>query len=123
MKIFKGSYRMNIYEYDDFRLYLKDRYQEKCANDPTYSYRKFAVEATFTNPGFLNDIIKGRRKLSNEAIEKMIKVFHLSEIEAEFFRLLVAYRQTKDEERQQELYRRILFRRHHNLAQLFLSQV
>ena len=102
---------MNIYEYDDFRLYLKDRYQKKCIDDPDYSFRKFAAEASFTNPGFLNDVIKGRRKLSRDATEKMVAVFELSEIEAEFFRLLVAYRQSKKETEQQELYRKILFRR------------
>ena len=102
---------MNIYEYDDFRLYLKDRYNERCAADPGYSYRKFAAEASFTNPGLLNDIIKGRRKLSRDAMEKMIAVFSLNEIEAEFFRILVAYRQAKKEDIRQELYHRILFRR------------
>ncbi len=102
---------MNIYEYDDFRLYLKDRYEEKCRADPSYTYRKFAAEAGFTNPGFLNDVIKGRRKLSQDATQKMIKVFDMSETEAEFFRLLVAYRQAKNEERRQEIYRKILFRR------------
>ncbi len=102
---------MNIYEYDDFRLYLQDRYKEKCKEDPVYSYRKFAADAAIANPGFLNDVIKGRRKLSRDAVEKMVKVFALSEIEAEFFRLLVAYRQVKEGDRQQELYRRILFRR------------
>lgn len=102
---------MNIYEYDDFRLYLQHRYEQCCKADPSYTYRKFAAEASFTNPGFLNDVIKGRRKLSRDAVEKMVRAFALSEIEAEFFRLLVAYRQSKLPERQQELYRKILFRR------------
>ncbi len=102
---------MHIHEYDDFRLYLRDRYEKKRADDPTYSYRKFAAEASFTNPGFLNDVIKGRRKLSRDATLKMIRAFRLSEIEAEFFRLLVEYRQEKSEEKRRELYRKILFRR------------
>jgi len=102
---------MNIYEYDDFRIYLKDRYNERCATDPSYSYRKFAAEALFTNPGFLNDIIKGRRKLSRDASEKMIRAFTLSEIEAEFFRLLVQYRQAKNDDDRSEVYKRLVFRR------------
>jgi uncharacterized protein (TIGR02147 family) len=102
---------MDIYEYDDFRIFLKDRYDEKCGNDLSYSFRKFASEAGFSNPGFLNDVIKGRRKLSRDATEKMITVFTLSDIEAEFFRLLVAYRQTKNEEERQNLYKKIVFRR------------
>jgi uncharacterized protein (TIGR02147 family) len=102
---------MNIYEYDDFRIYLKDRYEDRCRQDPDYSYRRFAADAGITNPGFLNDVIKGRRKLSRDAIEKMVVAFTLSDIEAEFFRMLVAYRQAKDEALQQEIYKKILFRR------------
>lgn len=102
---------MNIYEYDDFRIYLKDSYDAKCSSDPSYSYRKFASEAGFTNPGFLNDVIKGRRKLSRGALEKMVAVFGLSDIEAEFFRLLVAYRQAKSGDERQGLYKKIVFRR------------
>jgi len=102
---------MNIYEYDDFRLYLKDRYETKCNEEPGYSYRKFAADAGLTNPGFLNDVIKGRRKLSRDATAKMIAVFDLSDIEADFFRLLVAYRQSKKPEEQQTLYKKIVFRR------------
>lgn len=105
------SIPLNIYEYDDFRTYLKDRYNQRCSSDPLYSYRKFAAEALFTNPGFLNDIIKGRRKLSRDASEKMIRAFALSEIEAEFFRLLVQYRQAKSDDARNELYKKLVFRR------------
>jgi uncharacterized protein (TIGR02147 family) len=41
----------------------------------------------------------------------MIAVFTLSEVEAEFFRMLVAYRQSKDGAQQQGIYKKILFRR------------
>lgn len=110
---------MNIYEYDDFRLYLKHRYEQRCKEEPSYTYRKFAAQASFSNPGFLGDVIKGRRKLSREAVEKMVRVFDLSEIESDFFRLLVAYRQSKKEQERQELYRKIIFRRNRsNFARL-----
>ena len=102
---------MNIYEYDDFRRYLQERYRQLCVGDASYSYRRFAADAGFTNPGFLNDVIKGRRKLSRDAVEKMVKVFSLSEVEAEFFRLLVAYRQARSEEQRNELYKKLVFRR------------
>lgn len=101
----------NIYEYDDFRLFLRDRFREKCEMDSSFSHRRFAREAGFSNPGFLNDVIKGRRKLSRQAVEKMISGFSLSLSEAEFFKLLVNYRQTPDEEKKQKFYSQIVFRR------------
>ena len=106
---------IDIYQYDDYRLYLKDSYELKFSEDPSYSYRKFAKEAGFTNPGFLNDVIKGKRKLSAEAREKMVKVFSLSTVEAEFFRLLVEYSQIRKPDIKQQIYSRIVFRRNRSL--------
>lgn len=102
---------MNIYEFDDYRLFLQRRFEEKIKEDPSCTHRRFAKEAGFSNPGFLNDVIKGRRKLSKDATEKMIAGFSLSQVEAEFFRLLVSYGQCKDPEEKQQLYSQIVFRR------------
>jgi uncharacterized protein (TIGR02147 family) len=102
---------IDIYRYDDYRAFCADAYRAKKASRPKYTYRRFAAEAGFSNPGFLNDVIKGRRKLSADATEKMIAAFGLAENEAHYFRILVEYVQTKNEERRRELYRNILSRR------------
>lgn len=62
--------KISIYKYDDFRMFLKDKYEEMKQIDPSCSARNFARKAGFTNPGFLNDVIKGRRNLSLEARKK-----------------------------------------------------
>lgn len=102
---------MNIYEYDNYRQYLSDHYSTMIGKEPSFSHRKFAKLAGFTNPGFLNDVIKGRRKLSREATEKMVQAFSLTLTEAEFFRLLVEYEQAKNAGHKQEIYKQIVFRR------------
>jgi uncharacterized protein (TIGR02147 family) len=101
----------DIYQYDDFRLYIKDCYQAKASSVPKYSYRKFAREAGFTNPGYINDVIKGRRKLSRDAVEKVIRIFDIPQKEVDFFKLLVQYGQVKKEMEKEKLYQQILFRR------------
>ena len=102
---------IDIYKYDDFRQYLADCYTDKCSQRKKYSYRKFAAEAGFTNPGYLNDVIKGRRQLSTSAIEKIIKVFEIAPTDEEFFRLLVSYGQAKKTDTKDVLYKKLLFRR------------
>ncbi|MDG5813795.1 TIGR02147 family protein [Chitinispirillales bacterium ANBcel5] len=102
---------MNIYGYDDYRVYLRDRYRQKTLADPTYSQRRFAREAGFSNPGFLNDVIKGRRKLSVAATEKMISVFSLSVAEAQYLKLLVKYNHTSDSDEKRKVYSKLVFRR------------
>jgi len=102
---------LHIYAYDDFRLYLRDRYNFLKQEHPSYTARSFACKAGFSNPGFYNDVIKGRRKLSPEARKKITSVFGLSGNEVEYFNLLVDYGQAKKENLRQEIYNRIVFRR------------
>ncbi len=101
----------NIYQYDDFREFIRQCFFYKQSIQPKYSHRKFAAEAGFTNPGYLNDVIKGRRQLSKSAQEKIIKVFNIHPSEEEFFRLIVEYGQCKKLKTKDELYQKILFRR------------
>jgi uncharacterized protein (TIGR02147 family) len=101
----------NIYLYDDFRLFLKDTFQARKDVDSDYSYRKFAREAGISNPGYLLDVIVGKRTLSDVALDKTTKAFELGEAEIEFFKLLVEFGQTKKETARQEFYQEILYRR------------
>jgi uncharacterized protein (TIGR02147 family) len=54
---------MDLYQYEDYHHYLKDRFDEE-SSAPSFSWRKFSRESGISNPGYLNDVIKGRRKLS-----------------------------------------------------------
>lgn len=106
-----GKAVVNIYAYDDFRLFLKDRYEMWKQQNPEDSVRGFARKAGFSNPGFLNDVIKGQRTISPQSSAKFVAVFGLEEREAEYFNLLIKYSRTAKEPLRQELYRKILFRR------------
>ncbi len=102
---------MDIYQYDDFRTFLSDSYARKKVQDPKYSHRKFAREAGFANPGYLNDVIKGFKPLSENAVDKMSAVFGLKANEIEFLKLLVEYGQARSEEKKAAVYKQILSRR------------
>ncbi len=106
-----GKSEVDIYAYDDFRLFLKDRYEAWMRLDTEGSVRGFARKAGFSNPGFMNDVIQGRRTLSPDSSEKIVAVFGLEEREADYFKLLIKYSRVKDPSLRQELYRKILFRR------------
>lgn len=107
---------MDVYQYEDFRKFLEDSFEEKRkdrldAGGGKYTHRLLAAEAGFSNPGYFNDVIKGRRPLSGKAMDKLIGVFGLKAGEAEYFRLLCAYGQGKDAAERQEIYQQMLFRR------------
>jgi len=102
---------IDIYHYDDYRRYLAARFEQRRQQIPRYSHRRFAAEAGFSNPGFLGDVIAGRRNLSTAAREKMVAAFGLNPSEAEYFNVLVAYNQAKKETQRQRHYQNLLYRR------------
>lgn len=106
---------MDVYGYEDYRKFLAESFEEKrkapAAEGGKYTHRRLAAEAGFSNPGFFNDVIKGRRSLSEAAQDKLAAAFGLKGGEAEYFKLLVAYGQSKDPQERDELYRQMLFRR------------
>jgi uncharacterized protein (TIGR02147 family) len=101
----------NIYRYDDFRTFLKDAFNYRKEQDGDYSYRKFAKDAGIANPGYLLDVIVGKRTLSDNAAQKTVTAFELNEAEGEFFKLLVDFGQSKKDGKRQEIYQEILYRR------------
>jgi uncharacterized protein (TIGR02147 family) len=101
----------DIYQFDDFRAFLKECFDAKVRAEGKYSQRRFAREAGFSNPGYYNDVLKGFKPLSENAVEKMSKVFGLKANETEFLKLLTQYGQARTEERKSRVYKQILSRR------------
>ena len=73
MKAAARNKAINIYAYDDFRLYLDDRYEALKKSDPDCSARNFARAAGFSNPGFFNDVIKGRRHAFKRRTQETVR--------------------------------------------------
>jgi uncharacterized protein (TIGR02147 family) len=103
--------RPNVYQYDDFRAFLKAAFEFLKTNDPEYSYRKFAREAGITNPGYLLDVIIGKRTLSRNQAIKMAPVFGMNEAETEFFLRLAEFGQARRDPDRQEIYQDLMQRR------------
>jgi uncharacterized protein (TIGR02147 family) len=56
-----GNARPNVYQYDDFRVFLRDAFEAKKVAEPGYSHRKFAAAAGIANPGYLLDVTLRKR--------------------------------------------------------------
>jgi hypothetical protein len=86
----------DVTEYEDYRAYMRDRFAELQARMPAFSQRGLARKAGIANPGFFNEVIKGRRRLSPAAAAKMALGLELSTWEAEYFSALVEYAETRE---------------------------
>lgn len=102
---------MDIYAYEDYRAYLKDSFLERKAHDPEFTHRRLATLGGIANPGFFNEVVKGRRDLTEEAAGKFCRAFGWKENESEYFKLLVSHNQSRDTEEKDEILRKMSIRR------------
>ncbi len=86
---------ISIFEYTDFRLFLRDHYLHKKKTQIGYSFRVFSRLAGLKSPNFLKLVIENKRNLSDEGIACFAKALKLSDREKNHFRNLVYLNQSK----------------------------
>jgi uncharacterized protein (TIGR02147 family) len=96
-----------IFQYTNFRSFLKDYYEEKKALEG-YTYRDFSKSAGMNSSSWLLHLIKGTKNLSNGSILKVTKTLGLTGSDAEYFEVLVHFTQAKDNDTRDYFYRKML---------------
>lgn len=84
-----------IFEYMDYRVFLKDYLQEKRAANPNFSQRLACRKIGLKSPGHLSQIMGGKANISLTLGERIIDFLGLKAKEGEYFRRLVLYCQAK----------------------------
>src|SRR5687767_5975132 len=92
------KFKKSVFEYDNYRVFLKDVYEHARKLDKKYSYRYFAKIAGFQTSNFMMLVIKGQRNLTKDSAEKFAKGLKLSKEEKEFFKNLVFFNQASNHE-------------------------
>lgn len=100
--------RKSIYEYDNYRDFLKDAYFDLKQTKKAFSFRYFSKLAGFTSPNMLKRVIDGQRNLTEDSIEKFATALKLNKGEGLFFRNLVRLNQAKTVDEKQFYTREIL---------------
>ncbi|MBN1576493.1 MAG: TIGR02147 family protein [Chitinispirillaceae bacterium] len=86
---------INIFEYQNFRTYLKDYYNDQKARKKNFSYRYFSEKAGVNTPSFLYYVIENKRNLTESSVLKISQAIGLSREEADYFENLVFFNQAK----------------------------
>jgi uncharacterized protein (TIGR02147 family) len=93
---------LNIFEYTDYKEYLKQYYQEKKEETPQFSYQLLSQKAGIKNRGYIyNTIHKPERTFNTAHCFKLSKALGHTKKEAEYFENIVNYANfvhLKDEE-------------------------
>jgi uncharacterized protein (TIGR02147 family) len=97
-----------LFEYQNFREYLRDYYAEQKASKKYFSYRYFAEKAGVNTPTFLLYIIEGKRNLTKSSIVKVSRAIGHSRDEADYFEHLVFFNQAATIEEKTHFYSRLI---------------
>jgi uncharacterized protein (TIGR02147 family) len=97
-----------VYDYRDYRAFLKDTWKYRKKQKAHFSYRLFSKKAGFSSPNFLKLVIDGQRNLTNESVAKIARGFDLKKQEREFFENLVFMNQAADLEEKNHYYRKMM---------------
>ena len=88
-----GQIGPNIFDYLDPVLYLNDYFEYRKEKNPRFSQRMFAHKVGIKSSGFICDVLKGRRKLTQVQIDNFLKGMELKDVEEQYFRGMVMYSQ------------------------------
>jgi len=100
--------RPSVYIYNDYRKFLLEIFEFTKLTNSTMSYRAFSLRAGFKSPNYLKMVINGSRNLTPPSIRKVVKIFNLSEKEAQHFEKLVQFNQAKDPETKKDAAKEII---------------
>jgi uncharacterized protein (TIGR02147 family) len=96
-----------IYEYTDYRKYLRDFHAAQKAKNQWYSYQIMAKKAGFRSKSFIAEIINGQKNLSKEGIFRIAKACGIKGKAFAFFELLVAFNQAKTTEQRNHFFTKL----------------
>jgi uncharacterized protein (TIGR02147 family) len=86
---------IRIFDYADYRQFLKDRFAELKGRNPNLSHRWLARKAEVNSSAFFKMIMDGQRNLTKQSIYKVCLAFDLADAEATYFENLVFFNQAK----------------------------
>jgi len=107
---------IDLFGYLDYRSYLKDAFIHLKRTRSSFSHRVFARQAGFSSSNYLMLVMQGKRNLSGEGIQKVVRAIKLKKKEAEFFENLVRFNQATSDSEKNFYYGRIASNRKYALA-------
>ncbi|MCR5379249.1 MAG: TIGR02147 family protein [Fibrobacter sp.] len=84
-----------VFEYLDYREFLRDYYTQKKAANPAFSLRVFSDKIGFKAKDFISRVMNGEKNLSDQSIPKVASGLKLGKHETEFFMALVKFNQAE----------------------------
>jgi uncharacterized protein (TIGR02147 family) len=85
-----------IFEYLDYRVFLREHYEKSKEANPHFSFRSFSNRAGFKTKDFLYRVIHGKKNLSQASVFKLSGALNMKREETEYFENLVKFNQSRN---------------------------
>lgn len=99
---------VDIYNYFDYREYLRAVYHRRKKDLSGFSHRTFSRDANISSPNYLLRVLKGERNLTGSYILKFCRALRLNPNEARYFRALVQFNTEAIVDKKEKLLRSLL---------------
>lgn len=98
----------HLFDYDDFRKFMQDYFDEQKKQRAVFSHRFFAAKAGFSSSSYCLNVIRGRFNLTPKSIEKISKAMDLEPLQKAYFEALVQYNQAQQVDERDQAWEQIL---------------
>ncbi len=99
---------ISIFDYLNYREYIRDLYDETKRKKPHFSHRFLAERLELGSSGYILAVIQGKRNLSEKLAVKIAEYFKLPKKEKDYLLLIVRYNHVKSQDEKQYLFNRII---------------
>lgn len=100
--------KINLFEYLDYRKFLRDYYAAQKQSRAGFSLRRFSEKGGFTSSNFLKLVMDGDRNLTEKSLIKFADALNLNKQEREFFTNLVHYNQADSHDNKNLFYKKLI---------------
>ena len=98
----------HLFDYDDFRKFLQDYFEEQKKMRAVFSHRFFAAKAGFSSSSYCLNVIRGRFNLTPKSIDKIAKAMDFEPLQKSYFEALVQYKQAQQVDERENAWEQIL---------------
>lgn len=100
--------KLVIFDYIDLQLFLTDYYKFQKKSDSRFSYQNWSEKLGLNNKTLLRMIVTGQRKITTKTLHIFRDNLQLTELEKQYFDILVDYSQAKNQQQKQALGVRLI---------------
>ncbi len=111
----------SVFEYLDYRAYLKDYYEERKSRQTFFSYKVFGKKVGLDG-SYLAKVLIGARHIADDSVKTFIDACELTGKEAEYFEVLVLFAKSKSVQEEKLYFDRLLSLKNVGAQQLLANQ-